>query len=91
VRSGQSVEEAVEDMIKRGVSELRKNAFGDDVEDSKNLLWSREQAWAVLRLLSERTEVPQVGIAVRHFTQVCNRCRTRMSCWISLSKDTRML
>jgi len=58
VRSGQDVEEAVEDIINKGVGELRKNAFGDDLEDSKHLPWSREQAWAILRLLSKRTEVP---------------------------------
>jgi hypothetical protein len=51
------VEEAVEDIIHRGIGELRKNAFGDDVEDAKNLAWSREQAWAVLKQLSKREEV----------------------------------
>jgi hypothetical protein len=57
LRSGQQVEEAVEDIINRGVGELIKNAFGDDNDDVKNLPWSREQAWAVLRLLSKREEV----------------------------------
>lgn len=57
VRSGQKVEEAVEDIIQRGVGELRKNAFGDDLEDSKTLKWSREQAWAVLKRLSKQAEV----------------------------------
>ncbi|KDQ60596.1 hypothetical protein JAAARDRAFT_67035 [Jaapia argillacea MUCL 33604] len=58
VRSGQKVEEAVEDIISSGVGELRKNAFGDDVEDAKNLLWSREQAWLILKRLSEKEEIP---------------------------------
>ncbi|KAF5386931.1 hypothetical protein D9615_001714 [Tricholomella constricta] len=58
VRNGQRVEEAVEDIIIRGVGELRKNAFGDDIDDAKNLPWTREQAWAVLKLLSKRGEVP---------------------------------
>ncbi|KAJ7702409.1 exonuclease [Mycena rosella] len=39
VRSGARVEEAVEDIIARGVSELRKNAFGDDADDAKSLPW----------------------------------------------------
>ncbi|THH15607.1 hypothetical protein EW146_g4901 [Bondarzewia mesenterica] len=56
VRSGQSVEEAVEDIINRGVSEMRKNAFGDDVDDAKSLPWSREQAWTVLKALSGFSE-----------------------------------
>ncbi|KAG5645040.1 hypothetical protein DXG03_007219 [Asterophora parasitica] len=58
VRNGQKVEEAVEDIIIRGVGELRRNAFGDDIDDAKNLPWTREQAWAVLKLLSKRGEAP---------------------------------
>ncbi|KAI0317299.1 exonuclease [Amylostereum chailletii] len=58
VRAGQRVEEAVEDIINRGVSELRKNAFGDDAEDAKGLSWTREQAWAVVKALSRFNEVP---------------------------------
>ena len=51
------MQEAVEDIINRGVGELRKNAFGDDIEDAKTLLWSREQAWIVLKQLSKHEEV----------------------------------
>jgi hypothetical protein len=58
VNSGQRVEEAVEDIVNRGASELRKNAFGDDAEDAKNLAWTREQAWAVLRALASAPDVP---------------------------------
>ncbi|EPQ58246.1 hypothetical protein GLOTRDRAFT_57027 [Gloeophyllum trabeum ATCC 11539] len=57
VRSGQDVEEAVEDIIDRGVAELRKNAFGEDADDVKNLPWTREQAWSILKRLSKETEV----------------------------------
>ncbi|KAJ7134886.1 RNA12 protein-domain-containing protein [Mycena epipterygia] len=57
VRSGARVEEAVEDIITRGVSELRKNAFGDDVDDAKSLPWAREQAWSLFKLLSKQAEV----------------------------------
>ncbi|KAI0079001.1 hypothetical protein K474DRAFT_1592893 [Panus rudis PR-1116 ss-1] len=56
VRSGQSIPEAVEDIIARGVSELRKNAFGDDLEDAKNLPWSREQAWTIMKRLATKPE-----------------------------------
>ncbi|KDQ33744.1 hypothetical protein PLEOSDRAFT_1033437 [Pleurotus ostreatus PC15] len=57
VTNGQGVAEAVEDIVVRGVSELRKSAFGDDVDDAKSLAWSREQAWAVLKLLAKKPEV----------------------------------
>lgn len=57
VRGGQRVVDAVDDIVRRGVSELRKNAFGDDMEDAKALPWTREQAWAVLKALSGANEV----------------------------------
>lgn len=47
----------MEDIIARGVGELRKIAFGDDVEDTKNLPWKQEQAWAVLKRLAKDDEV----------------------------------
>ncbi len=58
MRSGQAVEEAVEDIINRGVGEIQKNAFGDDAEDAKNLPWTREQAWIVMKKLASQPEVP---------------------------------
>jgi len=57
VRNGQTIDEAVEDIISRGVSELRKAAFGEDVDDAKGLSWSREQAWAVLKRLAKVDEI----------------------------------
>ncbi|PPQ63196.1 hypothetical protein CVT24_005741, partial [Panaeolus cyanescens] len=58
VRHGMSVKEAVEDIIVRSVPELRKRAFGDDVDDAKKLAWAREQAWEVIRRLSKSEEIP---------------------------------
>ena len=52
-----SIEQAVDDIIHRGIGELRKSAFGDDSEDAKNLSWSREQAWFLLKQLAKRGEV----------------------------------
>ncbi|KAF5391771.1 hypothetical protein D9757_001714 [Collybiopsis confluens] len=66
VRSGMGVKEAVEDIISRGVGELRKNAFGDDSEDAKNFPWSRDQAWTVLDLLSKTAEVPYHQVLLDH-------------------------
>lgn len=57
VKNGQSIEEAVEDIIVRTLGELRKNAFGDDNEDAKSLPWKREQVWSVISKLATRSEV----------------------------------
>ena len=51
------IEEAVEDIIARGVVELRKNTFGEDAEESKNLPWTRYQAWKVLKVLAKSPEI----------------------------------
>ncbi|KAN0124028.1 RNA12 domain containing protein [Russula decolorans] len=58
MRVGQKPADAVEDIIRQSVSELRKRAFGEDADDAPSLLWSREQAWAVLRALSRRDTIP---------------------------------
>lgn len=57
VRNGSSIEDAVEDIITRGVGELRKNAFGDDAEDAKDLPWTRAQAWSLMKRLAKEGEV----------------------------------
>ncbi|KAG7452882.1 exonuclease [Guyanagaster necrorhizus] len=57
VRNGQQVEEAVEDIINRGVSEIQKNAFGDDEDDANRLPWTREQAWMVVKKLAYQPEI----------------------------------
>ncbi|KAI6043026.1 RNA12 protein-domain-containing protein [Pisolithus marmoratus] len=64
VHSGQSIEDAVEDIISRAVGELRKNAFGEDTEEAKMLPWSREQVWTVLKQLSQKPELPYHQILV---------------------------
>jgi len=64
IRAGQTPTDAVEDIIRQGVSELRKRAFGDDADDARSLPWSREQAWAVLRALASRDAVPYHEILV---------------------------
>jgi len=57
VGTGSTIKEAVEDIINRGVNELRKSAFGDDADDAKGLPWTREQAWAVMKLLAKDSQV----------------------------------
>lgn len=57
MRSGQTIGQGVEDIISRGVGELRKTAFGDDAEDAKNLPWTRQHAWSILKRLAKAEEV----------------------------------
>ncbi|BGP44021.1 mitochondrial escape protein 2 [Rhodotorula kratochvilovae] len=57
IRAGQTVDEAVDDIIQRNASEIRKNFFGDDEEEAKGLKWSRGQAWAMVTGLSEQGEL----------------------------------
>jgi hypothetical protein len=57
VRNGQTVQVAVEEIIARAVSELRKSAFGDDVDDGQGKHWSQDQAWTVVKALSTEPEV----------------------------------
>ncbi|KAG9016840.1 mitochondrial escape protein 2 [Tulasnella sp. JGI-2019a] len=62
VQNGSTVRDAVEDIIARGVGELRKIAFGDDNEDTKNLPWKPEQAWAVLKRLAKDDEISYADV-----------------------------
>ncbi|CAE6435290.1 hypothetical protein ACGC1H_002868 [Rhizoctonia solani] len=62
VRNGQSITDAVGEIIHRGIGEMRKNAFGDDLEDAKSLPWTREQAWSVLRALAAKDEIPYADV-----------------------------
>ena len=47
---------AVEDIIVRGVGELRKSAFGE-VEDAQSMAWSKEQVFFILKALAKSDEV----------------------------------
>lgn len=62
VSLGQSVENAVKDIIARTVVEIRKNTFGDDMEDAKSLPWSRGQAWIVVEQLAAKGEIPYYAL-----------------------------
>lgn len=57
VVSGQNIDEAVEDIIQRSGTELRKNVFGDDAEEAAHLPWSRQQAWYLTKALAKENEV----------------------------------
>ncbi|KAF8431788.1 RNA12 protein-domain-containing protein [Boletus edulis BED1] len=62
VRSGQAIEDAVEDIISRSIGELRKSAFGEDIEDAKSLPWAREQVWTILKQLAQKAELPYYDV-----------------------------
>ncbi|EJT98381.1 hypothetical protein DACRYDRAFT_96567, partial [Dacryopinax primogenitus] len=66
VRNGQTISEAVEDIISRNVAEVRKNAFGDDAEDAKNLPWTTEQAWSIFRRLAKQDEIPYADVLLEY-------------------------
>jgi hypothetical protein len=57
LQNGESVVFAVEDIINRGVAEIRKTAFGDDSEESKSLPWTQSQAWTIVTQLAVKDEV----------------------------------
>ncbi|PWN36183.1 uncharacterized protein FA14DRAFT_146408 [Meira miltonrushii] len=59
---GYTVESAVKDIIARTVIEIRKNAFGDDLEDAKALPWSRGQAWLIVEKLANKGELPYYSL-----------------------------
>ncbi|GAA5932532.1 hypothetical protein JCM1841_000240, partial [Sporobolomyces salmonicolor] len=67
IRAGQTVEEAVEDIVGRSAGEIRKNFFGDDEEEAKGLRWGREQAWALLKGLAEREELKYTETLLKTF------------------------
>lgn len=56
VKNGMPVEMAVEDIITRGVGELRKNAFGE-IDDAQSMAWSKEQVFFILKALAKADEV----------------------------------
>ncbi|KAG8833407.1 mitochondrial escape protein 2 [Serendipita sp. 399] len=62
VRNGLTVEMAVEDIIARGVGELRKNAFGEEVEEIKSMGWSPQQVFFILKNLAKSTELPYYDV-----------------------------
>jgi hypothetical protein len=90
-----SIQEAVDDIIAQGVSELRKRAFGDDAEDAKNLPWSREQAWILMKQLAKKPEVSGQFVVHAVDANASGSLQTRfliMKCsWTSRSKGMRHL
>lgn len=61
IRAGLGPEEAVDDIVGRSATELRKSYFGDDADEAKKLKWTREQAWALAKGLTKDEEVSRVG------------------------------
>jgi hypothetical protein len=55
--NGESVIFAVEDIIDRGVGEIRKTIFGEGSEEGKALPWSQGQAWTVIKQLADKVKV----------------------------------
>ncbi|KAK4684547.1 U4/U6 small nuclear ribonucleoprotein PRP31, partial [Tremellales sp. Uapishka_1] len=62
VRTGSTIQDAIDDIILRNVVELRKQAFGDDTEDAKALAWTRSQAWKVVSELAKHGETSYANL-----------------------------
>lgn len=68
IHSGFGVEEAVDDIVTRSATEIRKTYFGDDESEAKSLRWTRQQAWRILTGLTKDEEVrsrAQLAMGVR--------------------------
>lgn len=63
VHAGFEVDEAVEDIVGRSATEIRKTFFGDDETEAKGMKWTRQQAWRILKGLTEKDEVSRPWIA----------------------------
>lgn len=59
IKNGQTIQEAVKEIISRSSSEVRQKAFGEAIQDGKTLGWTRQQIWTVIKLLAKRSEVGQ--------------------------------
>ncbi|KAF9927352.1 mitochondrial escape protein 2 [Linnemannia zychae] len=57
IKSGQKPDDAVNDILGRAVTEVRKNAFDFDNSDGRTLNWTPIQFWAVLKQLANSENV----------------------------------
>jgi hypothetical protein len=57
VRSGLEIPEAVDDIVNRSQTEIRKSIFGDDSEDRKDSPWTQAEAWYLVKTLSKEDDV----------------------------------
>jgi len=76
LQSGETVTFAVEDIINRGVAEIRKTAFGDDNEEGRLLPWTLSQAWVIVRQLAKEDEIPFQKMLLDHFKDNENALRS---------------
>ncbi len=81
-----SVQESVNDIVSRNVVELRKQAFGDDVDDAKSLPWTRSQAWKVVQLLAKDGEVGDSSHRTPSATRA-ERTHTAQTSYANLLQD----
>ena len=63
VHAGFGVDEAVDDIVSRSATEIRKTFFGDDEAEAKSLKWTRQQAWRILTGLTKNEEVSSSELA----------------------------
>lgn len=57
VIGGIEAEDAVEEIVNRTATEIRKNFFGDDKSEAATLSWSRAMAWTLVKSLVAEEEI----------------------------------
>ncbi|KDE03772.1 hypothetical protein MVLG_05774 [Microbotryum lychnidis-dioicae p1A1 Lamole] len=62
IHAGAEPNEAVQDIVSRNATEIRKTFFGDDESEAKGLKWTREQAWKILTGLTGQEELKYADV-----------------------------
>ncbi|KAG9291024.1 hypothetical protein G9A89_012896 [Geosiphon pyriformis] len=57
IKGGRSPTEALNDLISKSILEIRKYAFGDDVQDSKDIPWTGIQFWKIMKGLAQNKTI----------------------------------
>ncbi|GJJ12482.1 hypothetical protein Clacol_006724 [Clathrus columnatus] len=52
-----TISEVMEDIERRGVTEVRKNVFAGESEEGTNLAWTKQQAWSIVKALAQKDHV----------------------------------
>lgn len=47
----------MEDIIRRGVTEVKKNVFGNEYDEGQKRGWTRQQAWSIVKVLAGKDQV----------------------------------
>lgn len=62
----------MEDIIGRGVIEIKKNVFGNGSGERKSTAWTRQQAWSVVKALAATDQVWDLQLIVFAKNLICD-------------------